>query len=155
MPCRKYIIHISLLICLFILANHTKIAAQRDTLSGLWEGVLTIEKDGVIAANYDVFFNFNEENDVITGTSTIVYNNMSAKISFRATQKNTKSLEIQEIEILKADVLPNGEWCVKNISLKRFFEKNEVIWRGEWIGKTSFSDCPSGKIYLKKAVKRV
>ena len=41
----------------FLLANLTPAyAQQRDTLSGLWEGVLTIEKDDVILSEYNVFF---------------------------------------------------------------------------------------------------
>ena len=75
-------------------------------------------------------------------------------MAFSAIQKNSNILEIQEVEIIKADALPNGEWCVKNIILKRFFEKNEIIWRGEWTGKTSFSSCSPGKIYLKRSIKR-
>jgi hypothetical protein len=138
----------------FFIANLSTTFAQRDTLTGFWKGVLTVEKDEQILAEYDVFFSFTEENDSIVGFSTIVYKNLAAKLSFKATRKNDDILEIKEINIIKADALSAGEWCVKNITLKRFFEKDKVVWRGEWTGKTSFSDCVPGKIYLKKAVQR-
>ena len=139
----------------FIFINPLQLIAQRDTLSGLWEGVLTIEKDGKISSEYNVFFSFIEEKDSISGISNIIYKNKSAKLFFQAKLKTLEILEIQETEIISADILPNGEWCIKNIILYRFFEKNQVIWRGEWSGKTSFSNCSPGKIYLKRSIRRV
>ncbi len=143
-----------LLLTSFFIVNLSSAFAQRDTLSGLWEGILTVENDEKILSRYHIFFSFSEENGSITGASTIVYQEFSAKLSFSATLKNKETLEIKELEIVKADTLPSGEWCVKNITMKRFFEKNKVIWRGEWKGKTSFSDCLPGKIYLIRAAQR-
>lgn len=145
------------LLCLFgllLFANPSEATAQRDTLAGLWEGVLTIEKDGKISSEYTVFFNFSEENDSISGISNIIYKDKSAKLFFQAELKTPEILEIKETEIIRADVLPNGEWCIKNIVLHRFFENNQLVWRGEWSGKTSFSNCSPGKIYLKRSIKR-
>ncbi len=138
----------------FVFTSPLQANAQRDTLSGLWEGVLTIEKDGKIFSEYSVFFSFSEYKDTISGISNIIYKDKSAKLFFQAKLETPKNLVIKETEIIIADVLPNGEWCIKNIILKRFFENNQVIWRGEWTGKTSFSDCPPGKIYLKRVTER-
>ena len=143
-----------LFVC-FIFTNPLQLIAQRDTLSGLWEGVLTIENGFKTFDTYTVFFNFVEEKDSISGISTIVYKGKSARLSFQAKRKTPDILEIKETEIIIADALPNAEWCIKNIILKRFFENNQVIWRGEWTGITSFSNCFPGKIYIKQSVKRV
>jgi hypothetical protein len=127
-----------------------KIHAQRDTLDGAWEGVLSIERDGKSVADYEVSFRFFEKNDSIKGISYILYKNWSASMDVVVTRLDDNTLQLKEIAIRQADTLPSGEWCIKEITLQRFWEDKKVVWRGTWSGKTTFSQCSPGKISLKK-----
>jgi hypothetical protein len=136
------------------LVNICTILAQKDTLSGVWEGVLTVENEGQVLTEYEVAFLFSKEKDYNEGFSTIYYKNIRAILFFEAQRIDENTLNIKELRIQEASELPNGEWCIKNIFLKKHYENNTLIWKGEWNGKTSFSTCLPGKIWLKKGISR-
>lgn len=142
-----------LLFFLFFIQNEN-IFAQKDSLAGYWEGILTIEREGDIVAEYNFALRFWEENKKITGVSYVWYNNMGANMELEIQLLDENTIQIKETTIRKSDSLPRGEWCIKEMLLLKKTDKENTFWQGEWTGKTTFSTCTPGKIKVKRSVER-
>ena len=142
-----------LLLCLFFV-QCDNVFAQKDSLAGYWEGILTVEREGDVLAEYNFALRFSEENKEIIGVSYVWYNNLGANMALEIQLLDENTIQIKETSIKKADALPRGEWCVKEMILHKKTDKTQTYWQGEWSGKTTFSTCTPGKITVKRSVER-
>jgi hypothetical protein len=138
----------------FIFFQNENIFAQKDSLAGYWEGILTVEREGDVLAEYNFALRFSEENKKIVGISYVWYQNMGANMEFEIQLLDENTIQIKETAIRKSDPLPSGEWCMKEMILHKKTDKESTYWQGEWTGKTTFSNCTPGKITVKRSVER-
>jgi hypothetical protein len=123
-------------------------------IDGNWEGTITMEQDGKTIVTYKLVLQLSQDSSQITGYSWIWYNDLKANFSLQGNFEGI-NLTIKDDTLMKSDVLPSGEWCIKEMFLTLIRHRKYDKLEGTWRGKTSFSQCTPGKISLKKITDRV
>lgn len=141
----------NLILSLFLLAC-TNIALSQD-VSGYWKGIST-QQEGAYSSEYVFEFKLSQKNDSIIGTAYVYVDSIYAEMRVSGTIENGLHLNIKDDEIVEHEELQGMEWCIKTYQLT--LKEQNGIWKmeGDWQGKTSFSNCTPGKIYLKKTFPR-
>jgi hypothetical protein len=126
----------------------------QSNFNGNWEGTITMEKEGKVVATFKFILYLIQDSSKVEGRSWIWHNESKAIFSIKGICENNQ-LTISDLQAIEADPIPSGEWCMKNMNLKQISHKKNNKLEGTWQGKTSFSSCTPGKIYLKKINNRV
>ena len=126
--------------------------AQQD-LNGYWKGKITHENGGYIPEySFELFII--QKGDSITGRSYVYVDNIYAEMNIKGDVHNGIYLELIDEKILNHEELSEMEWCIKRYQLKLIQRDSNVHLEGHWQGKTSFSTCVPGRVYLQKKVPR-
>ena len=126
--------------------------AQQD-LNGYWKGIITHE-DGGYTPEYSFELFIIQKGDSITGRSYVYVDSIYAQMNIKGDVHDGIYLELEDEEILNHEELSKMEWCIKKYQLKLEQKDNVLHLEGSWQGKTSFSTCVPGRIYLQKKIPR-
>jgi hypothetical protein len=143
---------IYLFLCIIFLS--LTLSQAQTNYSGNWEGTITMEKQGKIVATFKFVLYLMQDSSHIEGRSWTWYNESKVIFSIKGTCENNQ-LNINDMQAIEADAIPSGEWCSKTMQLHLIQHRKNTKLEGTWQGKTSFSQCTPGKIYLKKITERV
>ena len=159
------LLHILLSCCLLLVAAPAMLsqkpakatpAKQQDPWEGQWKGIITQTLGPSIryfdmelsvapkqkgAEKYEISGHYSDGpyHAYIVGHGTII---------------NSKTFQVTETEIVRADTIPGMAWCLKDFQLTRSMEKGDLHLRGDWRGETYFGACPPGKIDLVRQILR-
>ena len=91
---------------------------------------------------------------MITGRSYVYVDSIYAEMNLIGDVHSGIYLQLEDEKILDHLELHGMEWCIKTYQL--LLKQNGDVLRleGHWQGKTSFSTCVPGRIFLKKTVPR-
>ena len=140
-----------LLIIVFIFLGFQS-TGQRD-LSGLWLGKITQEEGGY-APNYTFELYLKQEGTKITGRSYVFVDEIYATFDVAGDLYSGLYMNLKDVELLENKVNDGMEWCLKKYQLVLKAKGDEYQLEGFWQGKTSFSTCIPGKVFLKKTKPR-
>jgi len=135
------------------LALSFSLSAQTD-LTGYWEGEIT-QFEGGYRSNYAFELLLTQKGDKIEGRSYVYVDNIFSVMKVEGkVLSDGLVLTLEDTEMVDSKVLNGMEWCIKSYYL--VFKKDGETWRldGSWMGKTSFTTCVPGKVFLKKIIPR-
>lgn len=136
---------------LFILLSFSSLG--QDDLSGLWKGRIT-QNEGGYAPNYTFEIFIKQDGDKISGRSYVFVDEIYASFDISGSIHSSIYLELKDSEILENKVNEGMEWCLKKYQLVFKKKEGKFHLEGFWQGKTSFSTCIPGKVFLEKQVPR-
>ncbi|RMG80638.1 MAG: hypothetical protein D6714_14315 [Bacteroidetes bacterium] len=125
----------------------------QSRIDGLWRGYNTQEAAGSYSHKYDFEIYIKESNGQVRGRSYAKINGLFAVMEL-AGEWRDGTLTFREIKILDEKADPGMEWCIKSGVLTLIEAGDTPRLEGTWRGRTSFSDCFPGKIFLKKVIPR-
>ncbi len=122
-------------------------------LNGFWTGVMSPEGKGY-RQSYSLQLIISEKDGVVSGYSYISVDDIYAKTVIKGKLSNNLLFTAKDMSIEEDEVGVGMEWCIKNYVL--ILKKEDNVWKleGHWNGKTSFSTCTPGKVFLKKIDER-
>jgi outer membrane protein OmpA-like peptidoglycan-associated protein len=137
---------------LLILIQLHSISQAQVNMSGEWKGIL-YQKWGDGYKQYSYSMKLDDKNGVVTGTSSISFDNSYAIISLKGSFKNT-SFSFQDVHINEKKHEENWSWCLKSGTLTYKKENTKESIEGNWTGYIMTSsgkqDCSPGRIVLKR-----
>ncbi|MFT6322278.1 MAG: hypothetical protein ACJAT4_003214 [Granulosicoccus sp.] len=136
---------------IFIFASYS--ASGQDNLTGLWYGKITQEEGG-FAPDYTFEIYITQKGNKIIGRSYVYVDEIYASFDISGELNNEIYLELKDSDILDNKVNDGMEWCLKKYQLVFKMKNGIPNLEGFWQGKTSFSTCIPGKVFLKKQVPR-
>lgn len=122
-------------------------------LNGLWSGKITQEEGG-FAPDYTFEIYITQDGNKIKGRSYVYVDEIYASFDILGEVNNEIYLSLRDNEILDNKVNDGMEWCLKKYQLVFKIKKGISSLEGFWQGKTSFSNCIPGKVFLKKQAPR-
>lgn len=125
----------------------------QDNLTGLWLGEITQEEGG-FAPDYTFEIYITQKGNKIIGRSYVFVDEIYASFDISGDVNNEIYIELKDSEILENKVNDGMEWCLKQYQLVFKMKNGIPCLEGFWQGKTSFSTCIPGKVFLKKQVPR-
>ena len=125
---------------------------QKD-LSGLWLGKITQEEGGY-APDYTFEIYIKHVGSKIEGRSYVFVDDIYATFDISGDIYSGIYLNLNDSEILENKVNEGMEWCLKKYQLVFKVKDGEYHLEGFWQGKTSFSTCIPGKVFLKRTEPR-
>lgn len=125
----------------------------QDNLTGLWLGKITQEEGG-FAPDYTFEIYITQKGNKIKGRSYVYVDEIYASFDISGEINNEIYLELKDSDILENKVNDGMEWCLKKYQLVFKMKNGTPNLEGFWQGKTSFSTCIPGKVFLKKQVPR-
>jgi hypothetical protein len=128
-------------------------ALQAQDISGHWKGRIT-QNEGGYRSEYILEMWFVQKGDSITGKSYVFVDNIYAEMNISGSVEGEIYLILKDDEIVSHEVLKGMEWCIKKYQLLIRRNGDTISLEGDWQGKTSFSTCIPGKIFLRKIVPR-
>jgi len=140
------------LLIIFFLFLGIQSFGQTD-LSGLWLGKIT-QNEGGYAPDYSFEIYIKQDGKQIEGRSYVFVDDIYASFDIAGDIFSGVYLNLKDSEILENKVDQGMEWCLKKYQLVLKVKNDEIILEGYWQGKTSFSTCIPGKVYLKKTEPR-
>jgi hypothetical protein len=130
-------------------------AYTQPVLDGVWEGEITMESNGKTVQTFKLIVHLTQDSlGKLSGRSWIWYKALRANFDLKVEQQK-ELITVRDAFLIDADNLPSGEWCEKVMELTLVQHKKKTTLEGKWRGKTSFSQCTPGKVFLKKNVDRV
>lgn len=139
---------ISIIIYLLVFACSFTLA--QNSFNGNWEGEITMERDGKTTQSFKIVIQLTQDSSGIKGKSWIWNENFKANFEIQGEIKENQMI-LKDVKLIEGDILPSGEWCEKIIVL--LIDTNDLKkdkLEGSWQGKTTFSRCTPGKVFLKK-----
>jgi outer membrane protein OmpA-like peptidoglycan-associated protein len=137
---------------LLILMQFSAFSQSQVNLSGEWKGILYQEWNGGIK-QYAYTMKLEDKNGVVTGSSSISFDNSYGIISLKGSVKNNRFF-FQDFRIDEKKADENWSWCLKSGTLAYKKENNKESIEGKWTGyiKTSAGrqDCSPGRLVLKR-----
>ena len=136
-------------------------------LNGHWSGVVTQDfkdpKTGVLLrVDYEMYLELQQQGEQVSGTGTFVYRDKTTGKVYQAVReikgvfKGNALLSYEEGILLRADSVPQSEWCRKKAELIFRKTTEAITLEGMWEGSTnSFGTCTPGRILLRKPPPRV
>jgi hypothetical protein len=125
-------------------------------ISGHWEGSITQDMPNGTRVDYEMEVDITQKKKVCTGIAYVHFEKKyHAQMDFKGKFTKDLFLNYDEQTILKYDQIPNSEWCIKKADLIYKVKDMVPTLEGLWEGKTSFSNCIPGRIYLKKQKPKV
>lgn len=131
----------------------TMSGALAQDISGHWKGKIT-QDDGGYRPEYILEMWLVQKGDSITGKSFVFVDNIYAEMNISGSLAGGFYLRLKDEHIVSHEVLQGMEWCFKTYQLLVKNKENNLTIEGTWDGKTSFSKCIPGKIYLKRIIPR-
>lgn len=128
-------------------------AFSQKELSGYWEGTITQEEGGFLP-KYSIELFLIQKGDTIIGRSFVYVDSIFAEMDVIGELHSGIFLELRDMKILEHESIQGMEWCIKRYQLMLKQQDSVIHLEGYWQGKTSFSDCVPGKIFLKKKIPR-
>lgn len=128
-------------------------AFGQNNLTGLWLGKITQEEGGY-APDYSFEIYINHDGKSIKGRSYVYVDKIYATFDISGSIHSGIYLELKDSEILDNKVNDGMEWCLKKYQLVFKVKEGVFHLEGFWQGKTSFSTCIPGKVFLKKQTPR-
>lgn len=131
-------------------------ARADDGYPGRWTGIITQEA-GATTRYFDMVMDVGAvlgRDSAFTVNSHVMDGDYHAYMAADAFVASGGELIVVEREIVRADSIPNMEWCVKRFRLRRSMEAGSLHLRGEWLGDASFGPCIPGDIDLVREVVR-
>ena len=125
----------------------------QENLTGLWLGKITQEEGG-FAPDYTFEIYITHKGNKIKGRSYVYVDEIYASFDISGEINNEIYLELKDSDILENKVNDGMEWCLKQYQLVFKMKNGIPNLEGFWQGKTSFSTCIPGKVFLKKQVPR-
>lgn len=125
---------------------------QKD-LSGLWVGKIT-QDEGGYAPNYTFEIFIKQNGNKINGRSYVFVDQIYASFEISGSIHSDIYLSLKDSELLDNRVNEGMEWCLKKYQLVFKIKDGQYHLEGFWQGKTSFSTCIPGKVFLEKKVPR-
>lgn len=126
---------------------------QGQDISGHWKGRIT-QNEGGYRSEYILEMWFVQKGDSIAGKSFVFVDDIYAEMNISGSLQGGIYLRLHDDQIVSHEVLAGMEWCIKNYELLVRRNGDAVSIEGDWQGKTSFSSCIPGKIFLRKIVPR-
>ena len=136
---------------IFLFASYSSIG--QDNLTGLWLGKITQEEGG-FAPDYTFEIYITQKGNKIKGRSYVFVDEIYASFDISGEVNNEIYLDLKDSDILENKVNDGMEWCLKKYQLVFKMKNGTPSLEGFWQGKTSFSTCIPGKVFLKKQVPR-
>ncbi|MFK8008340.1 MAG: hypothetical protein AB8H03_18425 [Saprospiraceae bacterium] len=136
---------------IFLFASYS--AFGQNNLTGLWLGKITQEEGG-FAPDYTFEIYITQKGNKIKGRSYVYVDEIYASFDISGEINNEIYLELKDSDILDSKVNDGMEWCLKKYQLVFKMKNGIPCLEGFWQGKTSFSTCIPGKVFLKKQVPR-
>jgi hypothetical protein len=139
----------------------------KTVIGGHWEGVVTQDfkdaKTGLTnRIEYTMYLDIRQYGETVSGTATFVYTDEKKAKKYQSTMevvgtfKSNTLFQYTETQIMKADSVPNSEWCQKKATLIFRMNNNQPTLEGLWEGSTaSFGTCAPGRILLRKPPSKV
>lgn len=125
----------------------------QNELTGLWVGKITQEEGGFVPT-YTVEIYMTQKGDKLEGRSYVFVDEIYASFDLSGNINNEIYLELKDSNLLDNKVNEGMEWCLKQYQLVFKMKGGVPSLEGFWQGKTSFSTCVPGKVFLKKQVPR-
>ena len=125
----------------------------QENMTGLWTGEITQEEGG-FAPSYVVEIYIKQEGNKITGRSYVYVGKIYASFEISGDIHSDIYLELSDIKIVDSKANEGMEWCLKQYQMVLKRKKGTYHMEGFWKGKTSFSTCIPGKIFLTKKTPR-
>ncbi len=104
--------------------------------------------------SYSLQLIISEKDGVVSGYSYISVDDIYAKTVIKGKLSNNLLFTAKDMSIEEDEVGVGMEWCIKNYVL--ILKKEDNVWKleGHWDGKTSFSTCTPGRVFLEKVDER-
>ena len=135
------------IISIFLLVS-SALLAQED-LSGLWRGYNTQESADTYRSKYDFEIYIKQDGQKIWGRSYAYIDEIYAEMEIIGVWDG-QQLSFEEIKIVDSRAKHGMEWCIKKAVVTLHKTGPALRLEGSWSGKTSFSQCTPGKVYLQK-----
>ncbi|MEM6963869.1 MAG: hypothetical protein AAF573_03820 [Bacteroidota bacterium] len=141
------------LLCILLFFFFSCYAFGQKDLSGLWVGKVTQEEGGY-APSYTFEIFIKHEGNKIEGRSYVFVDQIYASFEMSGSIHSGIYLSLKDSELLDNKVNEGMEWCLKKYQLVLKVKDGKYHLEGFWQGKTSFSTCIPGKVFLEKKVPR-
>ena len=142
----------------FSISHSAPKAVEKIDISGHWEGTITRDEGGGRRTTYGMDLDINQKGKVLTGISYVHFDNGTrqyhAKIEVTGKISGTY-IKYLETKLLRADSIPDAEWCVKKADLIHRVQDTQPTLEGIWEGVTNMGNCVPGRIFLQKKPPRV
>lgn len=125
----------------------------QSNLDGLWRGTIT-QNEGGYRSEYDLEIWIYQKGDSIIGNSFVFVDSIYAEMTIRGTIESELYIDIHDKEIIAHEELSGMEWCIKTYQLLLKQIGSTLRLEGHWQGRTSFSNCIPGKVFLRKVTPR-
>jgi hypothetical protein len=135
-----------------------KNALEKIDISGHWEGTITRDEGGGKRTIYNMDLDINQKGKSLDGISYVHFDDgtkqyhAKMEVSGKISGSYVKYLETK---LLRADSIPNAEWCVKKADLIHRIKDTQPTLEGIWEGVTNMGGCVPGRIFLQKKPPRV
>lgn len=124
------------------------LSAQED-ITGLWRGYNTQDAADTYSSKYDFELYLKQDGNKIWGRSYAYIDKIYAEMEIKGNWDGQK-LVFEEIKIVNSKANEGMEWCIKKGELILLKEDEVYRLEGNWSGKTTFSSCTPGRVFLKK-----
>jgi hypothetical protein len=118
-------------------------------LTGQWQGVYTQDRAGK-RTDFRCEVIIEQKANKITGRSFVFDEDIHAEMAFEGVVLKGQLVHCEESAILRQEVRPNMEWCLKKYDLNIKTKKKAIVLEGLWEGVTSYGACTPGRVYLTK-----
>ena len=142
-----------LMILLLVGAPSANEEVAKSDINGYWHGEIT-QNEGGYRSSYTMELIISEKDGVVTGYSYVSVDDIYATMTIKGKLTNNLLFNAKDITIEDDEVKAGMEWCMKNYILILKKEKNVWKLEGHWNGRTSFSTCTPGKVFLKRIEER-
>jgi hypothetical protein len=135
-----------------------KTALEKVDISGHWEGTITRDEGGGKRSIYKMDLDVFQKGKALNGISYVHFDDgekqYHAKMEVSGKISGTY-VKYFETKMLRADSIPNTEWCVKKADLIHRIKDTQPTLEGIWEGVTTLGGCVPGRIFLQKKPPRV
>lgn len=131
---------------------------ENSNIAGHWEGTITRDEGGGKRTSFAMELDVVQKGKKVSGLSYVSYEDGVKKYAaqMEVTGKlNGTYFKYLETKIVKADSIPDNEWCVKKADLIFRIQKDKPTLEGIWEGTTNVGKCTPGRIFLQKKPPRV
>ncbi len=131
---------------------------EKTTVAGHWEGTITRDEGGGKRTTFAMELDVVQKDKNVTGLSYVSYEDGAKKYAAQMDVKgkvNGTYFKYLETKIVKADSIPDNEWCIKKADLIFRIQNDKPTLEGIWEGTTNVGKCTPGRIFLQKRPPRV
>lgn len=133
-------------------------SVDKIDITGHWEGTITRDEGGGKRTTYAMDLDIYQKGKALNGISYVHFDDGTRQFHAKMEVEgkiNGSYIKYIETKLLRADSIPNAEWCVKKADLIHRIKDTQPTLEGIWEGVTNMGGCVPGRIFLQKKPPRV